>query len=280
MKLIKQFLLFFRWIGILWFLAITSVHAIYNTPASVHPSDYEKNWMHNVLQDIKQDFSDYLESDNLLILGDTFIAAGILANTGLDRSFRNHWQTDIRTGGLNNFFEIPRHIGGLSFYYVPIYLGTMGLGHMREHTALGNTVYHWGYRSLRTFILGGLQQVVMTNLLGSGRPCRFEDSKWQPFRYENGVSGHAFYGAVPFMTAAMMSDPPLLKYGLYALSLLPGISRVNSDSHYLSQVILGWTIALLSSKAVYNADLERSPTFQMNVYPRSEGAMLGAHLRF
>jgi len=204
----------------------------------------------------------------------------VLANTGFDRAFAQHWQTDIRGNASDNFFAIPKAIGGLSYYYAPIYLSTMAFGHLREHTLMGNVMYHFGYRSLRTFMIGGLQQVILTNLLGSGRPCRNDDSKWQPFQYETAVSGHAFYGAIPFLTAAMMTDNTGAQFSLYFLSTLPGISRLNSNSHYLSQVLLGWTIAFLSARSVYQTDMDRQPAFQVSAYPKNDGAMLAARLKF
>ncbi len=268
-------------LSLLWGFTLSNAHAIsMDVPPQQHPTNYESHWMQNLLQDVKHDFSNYFENDNLIIFGDTFLFAGILANTGLDRAFAEHWQTDIRSSQTDHFFTIPSAIGCLSYYYAGIYLTAMGVGHLREHTLLGNTLYTWGYRSLRTFIVGGLQQVFLTNMLGSGRPNKNEDSKWQPFRYQTGVSGHAFYGATPLLTAAMMSDPPGLKFTLYFLSTLPGLSRINSNRHYLSQVVLGWTIAFLSAKCVYQSDLERTPAYQFTAYPKGDGLMLGARLEF
>lgn len=267
-------------LGIMGFLWLITICVAHNVRAHTHPTEYEKNWAHNLLQDIKNDYSNYFKNDNLIWLGDSFLASGLLANTGMDRAVADHWQTDFQSKSLDNFFELPKSIGGLSFYYAPIYLGCMAAGHLREHTATGNLIYHWGYRSFRTFLVGGVQQIVLTNLLGSGRPNRGEDSKWQPFQYQTGVSGHAFYGAIPFLTAAMMADPPALKYGLYFFSTLPGISRINSHRHYLSQVILGWTLAFLSARSVYESDMERIPMYQVGLSARSQGAMLSAKFQF
>jgi membrane-associated phospholipid phosphatase len=249
-------------------------------PAPKHPTEYEKQWGQHLIQDIKADFTNYMKNDNLIILGDSFLIAGILANTGLDRAFAQHWQTDLRSSTSDNLLALPKTLGGLCLYYVPTYLASMGVGHLREHTILGNVLYHWGYRSLRTVIVGGIQQAFLTNLLGSGRPNLNQDSKWQPFKYQTGVSGHAFYGAVPFLTAAMMSDPPLLKYSLYFFSTLPSISRINSNRHYLSQVILGWTLAFLSARSVYATDTERVPPFQVGLQSRSNTTMFTVSLRF
>ncbi|HQW58403.1 MAG TPA: hypothetical protein PK583_05570, partial [Gammaproteobacteria bacterium] len=60
----------------------------------------------------------------------------------------------------------------------------------------------------------------------------------------------------------------------------PGLSRINDNKHYLSQVILGWSIAFLSARSVYQSDLDRDPTFQIMAYPKSNGAMLCGHVRF
>ncbi len=268
-------------IGSLWLASFSPALAGLDVlPPTTHPTDYEKNWSQNLGSDIKNDFLNYMDPDNLILFGDSVLFSGVIANTGMDRAFRQHWQTDIRSNTTDQIFALPQTIGGLSYWYAPIYIACMSVGHMRDHTLVGNVLYHFGYRSLRTFIVGGLQQVLLTNLFGSGRPDRGEDSKWQPFKYETGVSGHAFYGAVPFLTAAMMTDTPGIKYTLYVLSTLPGISRVNSDRHYLSQVVLGWTIAMLSAQSVYQTDEERSPAFQMGVIPKSDGAMLAARLQF
>ena len=60
-------------------------------------------------------------------------------------------------------------------------------------------------------------------------------------------------GALPFITAAKMTDKPLLKVAWYSLSVMPGISRINDNAHYLSQVALGWTLSYLVSSAVFNS---------------------------
>ncbi len=272
---LKKGIQFVSAISLIWILSLSNA-----TAAPIMQTDYEKNWTRNLIRDLKSDSTNYFQKDNLIFLGESFLISGVLANTGLDRAFRGHWQTDIKSSATDNFFAIPKLIGGLSYFYAPIYLGTMGIGHIREHTPIGNVVYHWGYRSLRTFIVGGAQQVFLTNLLGSGRPNRNEDSKWQPFKYQTGVSGHSFYGAIPLLTAAMMTDPPGLRYTLFFLSTLPGLSRIDSDRHYLSQVIMGWALAYLSARSVYQSDSEREPAFQTSVVPKSDGAMLAARLKF
>src|SRR5690606_20584378 len=107
----------------------------------------------------------------------------------------------------------------------------------------------WASRSLRANILGGTQAWALTYMLGSHRP-RAGTSDWQPWNDNDGVSGHSFYGAVPFLTAAHMSDSAGWKATLITLSTLPAFSRVNDDQHYLSQAVMGWSIAWLSTRTI------------------------------
>ena len=103
----------------------------------------------------------------------------------------------------------------------------------------------------------------MQGLLGSGRPSDTADnSYWHPFKNDNGVSGHAFVGAVPFITAAQMSDNIWEKGFFYACSAMPGWSRINDDAHYLSQVWLGWWMAYLACEAV-NTTQKEHQSFQI-----------------
>ncbi len=251
------------------------------TEEPCHPSEYEKRWAHNLVTDIKRDFRSYFtDEDTLKMFLETFVTAGVFANTGLDRSINRHWHRNINNRSTDNFFKIPKAVGGFSYCYIPFYLLCMGVGHLREHTLFGNVMYTWAYRNMRTFILGGMQQVALTTLLGGGRPISKEDSKWQPFRYHKGVSGHAFYGAIPFLTAAQMTDPIVPRYALYVFSTLPALSRINSESHYFSQVLLGWALAALSAHRVYESDAAREPCYQVNITPRSQGAMLHASYSF
>lgn len=240
----------------------------------------DPKWVRNIGIDIKRDFVSYFQPCNLLFLTGAMALSAVSANTSFDRSVSNYWQDDIKSSDSNRFFKPFNDIGGLSYYYFPIYLAAVGLGAWQDCTLTGNVVYHWGYRSLRTIVLTTVQQIPLTYLIGSGRPSRHEPSKWQPFKYKTGISGHTIFGAVPFLTAAMMTDAPLLRYSLYALSTLPGLARINNNSHYLSQVALGWSIAYLSARAVYHSDQMRQDGVQVSLVPKYDGALLLARYEF
>ena len=116
-------------------------------------------------------------------------------------------------------------------------------------------------------------------LTGAGRPDEtHESSEWQPFQDNNGVSGHSFMGAIPFMSAAKMTDNLWLKGSLYAASTIPGISRINDDRHYFSQVMLGWWLAYLAESAV---DHSHNPNANQRFFvcPNPGGIGVGHHER-
>ncbi len=84
------------------------------------------------------------------------------------------------------------------------------------------------------------------------------------FRDNNGISGHAFMGALPFITAAKMSDDLRVKLFFYAGSALTPLSRVNDNAHYPSQVALGWWMAYLAASAIDSTD---NPNAKWKFYP-------------
>jgi membrane-associated phospholipid phosphatase len=115
-------------------------------------------------------------------------------------------------------------------------------------------------------------------VLGSSRP-KGNDSHWPFYHDANGVSGHTFMGAVPFLTAAAMTENQFLKVPLFLGSFLTGWARINDDRHFFSQVALGWWMAYLAVRTVDDtqADLRSysiTPTFS------PDGAGVALQIRY
>jgi membrane-associated phospholipid phosphatase len=121
----------------------------------------------------------------------------------------------------------------------------------------------------------GLPPLVVTQrLTGASRPGESSaESDWIPMHDSNGVSGHAFIGAFPWITAAKMAENPWEKAGWYFASTLTGWSRINDDAHYTSQVILGWSLAYLACDAV--AQTERQLDYRFTPVPLPDGVGVG-----
>ncbi len=184
--------------------------------------------------------------DLLLGLG----AAAVLANTSLDGDFREWYQERVQTEDTDKFARYWNNLGD-GTVVVPAVIGIAAVGTLFDDTASGNLLAQFGSRATRAYLVGAPPVLFGQWALGGARPGESDrESRWSPFQASHAISGHAFIGAVPFITAAKMSDCVWLKGGLYGLSVLPAWARVNRDKHYLSQAVLGWWIACLSCSAV------------------------------
>ena len=155
----------------------------------------------------------------------------------------------------------------------PIYPAGSWRSWFPSHPALGRgftkvgVIGEWGSRSLRMFVVGAPPLYVMQQVTGSSRPGESSaGSHWHFLNDNNGVSGHAFIGAVPFLAAAEMVENPWAKGGLYACSTLCAFSRVDVNAHYPSEVFLGWYLAVASSIAVNRTEI-RFAGIDMKVVP-------------
>jgi hypothetical protein len=246
----------------------------------LNPPIYRYDWANNFVCDVKRDYSVFYSTNHLLVFGNFFVAAGILANTNLDLAIRNQWQQNIRSSKTNAVFQPWNTLGSFTFQQLSVYFLAIGAGYWRDRSFAADVIYTWGYRSLRSFLVGTIPQVTLAKVLGAGRPIMNHPSKWQPFKYRMSVSGHTYWGATPFITAAMMVDQPIAKALLYGVSVMPGLARINFDAHYTSQVVLGWSIAYLSCKAVYDSDMMVESDWKVSVFPRNDGIMVGASCEF
>jgi hypothetical protein len=145
---------------------------------------------------------------------------------------------------------------GVGQYMVPLFTLCTLAEPEYEPGSVNWAVSEWGRRSLRSFLVGGPAVLTLQYVLGSDRPEKNlpNGSYWSPFRSSHGVSGDAFVGGIVFMNAAEMTDNLPLKSALYAASAIPAWTRVCHDKHCLSQVIMGWWLAYLSTRSVSLTD--------------------------
>ena len=195
----------------------------------------------------KTDFGNfYLDRENLTKLGFGVAGAALFANTGMDRYIRNKYQDGLRseeTDEATKIFNISAT--ALALVVVPAYIGAYGAGRLLQNSSMEE----WALKSVRATLVGGPALVFLAAATGADRPTE-GDSHWNPFHNFHGISGHAFIGSIPFLTAAKMSENPYQKAIFYGLSTLPGLSRINDDRHYFSQAAVAWYLAYLSCAVV------------------------------
>jgi hypothetical protein len=205
-------------------------------------------------------------------------AGAVIANTRIDEQLvRDTYVENIVLAPSHEFYETlhqPKFFGD-GLYTIPVFAVAALAEPMIDELPLGPETAEWGQRSLRTILVGAPPLLGLQLLTGGGRPGETdESSEWQPLEDNNGVSGHAFMGAIPFISAAKMTDNLWLKGGLYAASTLPAISRINDDDHYFSQVFLGWWLAYLAESAVDRSHNPR-PGYSLVAAPQPGGIQIG-----
>lgn len=200
------------------------------------------------------DYGNFYSPGNLTNLAIGFGAGAVLANTSLDESishdlFREN-VVEIANEDITQKLHSPKPLGD-GHIILPIVGGAALAQPWLEESPWLEPLGDWGNRAARTVLVGGPFVLATQRLIGGSRPTEsHSQSHWEPFQDNNGVSGHAFVGAVPFLAAAQMSDSKVAKALWITGSVLPGLSRVNDDRHYFSQVFLGWYVAFLATQAV------------------------------
>jgi hypothetical protein len=204
---------------------------------------------------IKNDYNEFYTAERFTRIGLVFAGGAVLANTKLDQNFQDHFQNKIRSSSTDNTAKTAKLLGE-GKYLIPLSIISASVNHYLSNGAPLTGVGKWGQRTARAYLVGGPTVLTTQLLTGASRPSENKKvSTWKPFNDSNGVSGHAFIGSVPFLTIAHMNnDNAFIKYGAYFASTLAGISRINDNQHYLSQVMLGWYLGWESVDAVYTVD--------------------------
>jgi PAP2 superfamily len=210
---------------------------------------------HDLMQSVISDYKNFYSLNNAAWFTAGLSVAAITANTSIDGNIADWYQDSVRSKTTDNVSKVVKNLGEWT-YTVPAFFGVALLGELTSRTEVGSLAGEWAERCLRITLLGAPPTGMFQVALGSSRPGE-GSSHWKPFHDNNGVSGHAFIGAIPFLSAATMTDNPYLKYPLYVASTFTAISRINDNEHFFSQALLGWWISFLAAKSVDNTDLQK-----------------------
>lgn len=221
------------------------------------------------------DQMNFYSAESLTLLGGGLIVGGAMANSSVDSEIHRRFQSSVRSANSDDWFESlhsSKELGN-GKYTLPVMAGAWAIGKIFPDSHFAGTAGTWGERSLRGILVGAPPLLALQQLTGGSRPTEIsEGSEWHPFTDNNGISGHAFMGSLPFITAAKMSDSKGLKAIYYAASTVVPLSRVNDNAHYPSQVALGWWLAFLAASAV---DATDNPNSRWKFHPYSTGAGSG-----
>ncbi|NQT40687.1 MAG: hypothetical protein HQ581_24550 [Planctomycetes bacterium] len=247
-------------------------------PAS-QPSARSNGWPHfaRFRADVRSDYRNYYSWNTARGLLWGLAGGAVLANTSLDEDIQDGYQDDVRSPGTDNFSAFWKTFGD-GRLFIPAYIGLAVAGRMCDEMPICGLAGDFGGRVTRGYLVGAPPVLLMQFVLGASRPGETNHgSEWRMFEDNNAVSGHAFIGAVPFITAAQMTEKPLLKGIFYACSVLPAYSRVNDDCHYVSQICLGWWMAYLACQSVNETNAASN---RLAMFPIASPQMVGAGLAY
>lgn len=243
-------------------------------PAGSDRPDDEVSSLRSSARALGRDLGHLVETPRLVRLLGGLAVGGAMANSDLDQDlYDDYW--DWSAGeDLADLSSAGKSLGEaeivLPLAIVPGLI--LGLEESPEQAPLGR---FWR-RTARAYLIGAPTLYYVQQLTGGERPGDPEGSSWRPFEGNHGLSGHAFLGAVPFLTLARQSDNRWAKAGAIALSTLPAWSRVEDGEHYWSQVALGWLLAWEMTGAVADSGEERR--YAVVPLVREGGGGLSVHL--
>jgi hypothetical protein len=226
-----------------------------------------------------EDYQRFYSWQNLGLVALGVGLAAPLANTSADRSIRDGYQQHVRTSGVDSLAKVVTNLSQF-WVVVPAGLEAAALaGKASEDYTTDGGLFEWSNRSLRAAAVGYPTVLLLFVTLGGDRPDK-GDSHWQPFEGVHGVSGHTFVGAIPFLTAAAMTENPYWKAPLVLGSFLTGWSRLHLDLHYFSQVALGWWLAYLSVQSVEDTQEMRQRALTLSPALGPDGARILLQLQY
>lgn len=191
--------------------------------------------------------SDSLPRAPTLGLAQVGMALGAVALfTVADGPLRDEVQAH-RTVRGDDLARVLKHFGE-PVVYAPVAVGVVAVGLVSGRPAITRA----GGRIAGSLLLAGLGTSLLKPLVGRRRPNRAADAfEFKPFSGADGwPSGHT---TMAFALATSVSDEVgalPLTLGLYGAATLTAWSRINDDRHWLSDVVTGAAIGVVSARVM------------------------------
>ncbi len=144
---------------------------------------------------------------------------------------------------------------GSPLFTVPASLLTLGAG-----AALGDDdVRDTGLMMGELLLSALLVQQPVRIAVGRARPYMDEGHlSFQPFTFGNDyasfISGHSWSAFGISNIVARQIDEPWARVGFYSLATITALSRLYSDNHWLTDVVLGSVLGYVISTAIWEAE--------------------------
>ncbi len=190
--------------------------------------------------------ANYASRRTFLRLGAATAAAAVLAYSGADEAIEA-WHSGSVRGRRSDLLSAVLKPFGERFW-----MGSWFMVACIDAWLRTSSFTRWGRANFEAMVVGLPTLWTLQRGLGANRPSSDGGNpRWRPMKAANSASGHAFIAAIPWLTLARRAGgrryvAPLAR----GASVLTGWSRLNDRKHYVSQVVLGWTIAYNAVEAV------------------------------
>lgn len=176
------------------------------------------------------------------------LAAGLLIGTAaLDQS-TERWAQRHRSGGADDAAAVFRHMGQ------PEVFATVGLGTLAAGLLTGNDdLARAGGRISTSILLAGALTEGGKLTVGRSRPNHSPNDAFSFHPFSGDASFPSGHTTVAFALAASVADEihrPVVTVLLYTAAVGTGWSRINDNKHWLSDVVTGAGIGIVSAKLV------------------------------
>lgn len=223
---------------------------------------------------IKSDFDHFYSPFSSARMSIALLIGAGMANTDADTEIQQNYRDELLSEETDDAAEFAKLFGEKTIL-IPLSLASAALSNTLPEEGALSVPGRWGVRASRAYLVGAPTTLLFQVFTGASRPDEGKGSDWRPFEDNNGVSGHAFVGAVPFLTLTHMTENWFGKGFWFACSTASAWSRVNDNKHFASQAFLGWYVGFESTLAVASTEWDREESDVAIVpVPVPGGAML------
>lgn len=211
------------------------------------------------LEQVRADYAAHYAEDKLVSLGVLAGAGGLLSHDDVEQTIGRKLNPENRPLFGRSSTKQGNELGAAATLRaaLPVYLLAAWLGDDAAAGSLLDSTARWGRRSMRALLLGLPQHAVF--MASDSDP----EAALRLWRGDPGPAGQAFLAGVPLLTAARLAENGLIRVGLFALSALPGMARIDGNGRQLSHAVIGWGLSFLSTGTVARDDPVRELPFEI-----------------
>ena len=178
---------------------------------------------------------------------------GIVAATGIafanDQSIRNRLNDPHDAFG-RTISDIGNGFGDGVIVYSSLLTLSVGSKALNKKGVYGVTS-----RALKSTLLGGASAIVLKVITGRDRPLNSIDDPYSfhPFRFKDNAlpSGHTAVAFALATSFARETPDQWTDLGFFTLATVTAYARMHDDKHWLSDVLLGAGVGILSARFVH-----------------------------